>query len=310
MADGPPSLREANSLPARADVQPPNAFSPFNAGSPSSSDMGPPAPVRSYSEPSLSDQPSPYGYSHRPPLSPSSVLHRGVTCDNCHQQPLRGTRYKCRTCADFDLCARCHLLNPSILGHEPGHSFITFTQPRPDPLVRALEDFLHLILQSGFISVRMIGGLPDEGLESALASSLYGATHHVGTKPAARSVIAALMRVEVSCAADVVGLLCVVCQQQLAADDVATFMPTACHHVYHYECLEPWLQRHSECPTCRAKVKDVDEEEEEARREGRELKEPEKDGNGNSRRDGGDSHDGSSGSDGSPFPNGGADRSQ
>ena len=29
-------------------------------------------------------------------------------CDGCEQSPLMGTRYKCKSCRDFDLCAPCH----------------------------------------------------------------------------------------------------------------------------------------------------------------------------------------------------------
>jgi len=34
-------------------------------------------------------------------------IHRDVTCDHCYVSPIRGHRYKCRVCKDFDLCQQC-----------------------------------------------------------------------------------------------------------------------------------------------------------------------------------------------------------
>lgn len=34
------------------------------------------------------------------------VLHEGVVCDGC-EQGIRGSRFKCCVCADYDLCVVC-----------------------------------------------------------------------------------------------------------------------------------------------------------------------------------------------------------
>ena len=36
------------------------------------------------------------------------VTHCGVQCDVCNALPIRGTRYKSVSSADYDLCERCH----------------------------------------------------------------------------------------------------------------------------------------------------------------------------------------------------------
>jgi len=35
------------------------------------------------------------------------AIHHGVTCDGCNQSPIKGARFKCKICPDFDLCEDC-----------------------------------------------------------------------------------------------------------------------------------------------------------------------------------------------------------
>jgi len=46
------------------------------------------------------------------------VEHTNVECDGCGTAPIKGIRYKCAVCKDFDYCAKCE----ENLGHD--HPFL------------------------------------------------------------------------------------------------------------------------------------------------------------------------------------------
>jgi len=47
------------------------------------------------------------------------VVHKGVTCDGCKASPIVGCRFKCTTCANYDLCDSCE-----SQGVHSEHSFL------------------------------------------------------------------------------------------------------------------------------------------------------------------------------------------
>ncbi|KAE9963166.1 hypothetical protein BLS_009568 [Venturia inaequalis] len=54
-------------------------------------------------------------------------IHRGVSCNACDTRPLRGTRWRCANCPDFDLCNDCH----SVGMHPKTHIFYEIKIPAP-----------------------------------------------------------------------------------------------------------------------------------------------------------------------------------
>ncbi|KAM0830507.1 hypothetical protein ACQ4PT_066160 [Festuca glaucescens] len=46
--------------------------------------------------------------------------------------------------------------------------------------------------------------------------------------------------------------LCAICKGLLAGGEKCRRL--VCGHVYHAECVDPWLRRKTICPLCRAKV--------------------------------------------------------
>ena len=45
-------------------------------------------------------------------------IHFNVLCDGCKMNPIRGNRYKCKGCPDFDFCENCYQKNKDSHGHE------------------------------------------------------------------------------------------------------------------------------------------------------------------------------------------------
>ncbi|KAI4911765.1 hypothetical protein J4E90_006582 [Alternaria incomplexa] len=55
------------------------------------------------------------------------VIHRGITCNGCDEKPIRGTRWHCANCPDFDLCSNCEATN----SHYKNHIFYKVRVPAP-----------------------------------------------------------------------------------------------------------------------------------------------------------------------------------
>ena len=53
-------------------------------------------------------------------------VHYHVMCDGCKVTPLRGNRYKCKQCKDFDFCEDCYKKNKESHGHD----FYVIAHPR------------------------------------------------------------------------------------------------------------------------------------------------------------------------------------
>lgn len=65
-----------------------------------------------------------------------NVIHNNVRCDGCHQNPIRGKRYKCRVCPDFDYCEACY----KSLAKQHNHSFMLFRYENSNPEVVRREE--------------------------------------------------------------------------------------------------------------------------------------------------------------------------
>jgi hypothetical protein len=56
------------------------------------------------------------------------MIHDSVTCDGCNVSPIQGLRFKCKSRANYDLCATCYTRKES--GDGSAHEFETISLPR------------------------------------------------------------------------------------------------------------------------------------------------------------------------------------
>jgi hypothetical protein len=63
------------------------------------------------------------------------AAHVGVNCDYCAAKPIVGTRWKCATCPDFDLCDPCYQTRRKQHLSEAHHGFIHLPEPIKQPVV-------------------------------------------------------------------------------------------------------------------------------------------------------------------------------
>lgn len=50
---------------------------------------------------------------------------------------------------------------------------------------------------------------------------------------------------------DEASCVCVVCLEPVQLDPAAMVRQLPCGHLFHAECLDPWVEVHGTCPTCR-----------------------------------------------------------
>jgi len=93
------------------------------------------------------------------------------------------------------------------------------------------------------------GFLASPSLEAMFEQLVLQTGSHQGPPPAPRSAIDSMPSVKINR-----GLLdddphCPVCTDEFEAGSEAREMP--CKHLYHANCIIPWLLQHNSCPVCR-----------------------------------------------------------
>ncbi|CAL1541883.1 unnamed protein product [Lymnaea stagnalis] len=57
--------------------------------------------------------------------APGGIKHKSTTCDHCKTQGIKGIRWKCMVCFNYDLCSTCY----STDKHDTGHEFWSIDSP-------------------------------------------------------------------------------------------------------------------------------------------------------------------------------------
>ncbi|XP_063451127.1 E3 ubiquitin-protein ligase MIB2 isoform X2 [Pan paniscus] len=83
------------------------------------------------------------------------VRHPNIICDCCKKHGLRGMRWKCRVCLDYDLCTQCYMHNK----HELAHAFDRYETAHSRPVWRMLTCWTgHSRARAGAAEPSSLGG--------------------------------------------------------------------------------------------------------------------------------------------------------
>ncbi|KAL8530115.1 hypothetical protein ACS0TY_007267 [Phlomoides rotata] len=104
------------------------------------------------------------------------------------------------------------------------------------------------------------------GLEQLIQQLAENDPNRYGTPPASKSAIEGLPDIRITeemMASD--SSQCAVCKDSFELNEEAKQMP--CKHIYHKDCILPWLELHNSCPVCRHELP-TDDQDYEGRRKG------------------------------------------
>ena len=105
------------------------------------------------------------------------------------------------------------------------------------------------------------------GLEQLIQQLAENDPNRYGTPPASKSAVEALPMIKIT--EDLLKsdeTQCAVCKDTFEIGEEAMEVP--CKHLYHKDCLLPWLELHNSCPVCRFELPTDDVEYEQRSRDG------------------------------------------
>ncbi|XP_020495928.1 E3 ubiquitin-protein ligase RNF115 isoform X2 [Labrus bergylta] len=95
-----------------------------------------------------------------------------------------------------------------------------------------------------------------QGGLDAVITELLGQLENSGPPPAEKNMISSLPTVCISQEQTDCRLECPVCREEYLLGESVRKLP--CLHIFHSECIVPWLEQHDTCPVCRKSLDGVD----------------------------------------------------
>ncbi|KAI9116497.1 hypothetical protein K1719_012664 [Acacia pycnantha] len=190
-------------------------------------------------------------------------------CHECDMSVALSSPSSSSTSSSTLLCPHCHthfleLMDSPFFPQSDSHSF-------PASLSLFDTPYLHHLIQNHL--------LPSDDDDSELEYddvfedplSLLSSLPNTTSKSCSDSVPTIIVTSSLLSQLDPGGVLCAVCKDPIGVDAQAKQLP--CKHLYHSDCITPWLEHHNSCPLCRFQL--VGEKEEgvsQARRIRRQLR--------------------------------------
>jgi len=109
----------------------------------------------------------------------------------------------------------------------------------------------------GLLNVPMAGNAGDYvvgGNMEQLLNHLFQNSQYRGTPPASKSVVSQLKQGKIESLENKGD--CAICKDEFEIGVDCVEMP--CMHIFHPECLIPWLEIHNSCPVCRLELQTDD----------------------------------------------------
>ncbi|XP_057459647.1 E3 ubiquitin-protein ligase RING1-like [Actinidia eriantha] len=113
---------------------------------------------------------------------------------------------------------------------------------------------IQFVIENNASDLRLPSNLGDyfigPGLEQLIQQLAENDPNRYGTPPASKSAVEALPNIKITdqlLASD--SSQCAVCKDSFELGEEAKQMP--CKHIYHSDCILPWLELHNSCPVCR-----------------------------------------------------------
>jgi E3 ubiquitin-protein ligase RNF115/126 len=103
----------------------------------------------------------------------------------------------------------------------------------------------------------------DGNLQNVIDALMGGSSNH-GPPPASKAFVSAIPKVEITDAHVAAEEECSVCKDAYEVKDLVHSLP--CKHLFHPDCVKPWLDVHNTCPVCRFELPTDDAEYERERR--------------------------------------------